>query len=257
MKLPIALFRRPPWASFAPILIGIAACTPMRSAGDSGGGADWTVNGGLAGTEQSVVIVEPEAFRASRLFAGPGQFPPADFAAFGIVAFPARASSADRDRHLMLCEEYVAVLPRPDELGLPVEQQMVTVWPVAESSIADDLNAMAEPCPDAVRHYALPAAVRAIRDAGEAAILVGRRGPFLLAWAPGGQKGEQDAVVLMSDLSDVTNAEQARTIFTLWREDIESNPELWESGWDIEALRTGIRLWVDRVGTQIFSVLGA
>ncbi len=196
--------------------------------------------------------------RASRLFAGPEQYPPTAFAAYGIVAFPARASRADRERHEMLCEAYVANLPRTDELGLPVEQQMVTVWPVTEDKIADDLNGAPgrPPCETAVRNYGLPAALQAIRDVGPRLGPPGR-GPFLLAWSPATGKGDPDAIVLIADLSDVTTAEQAATIFALWRQDIEANPALWDQGWDLEALRIGIRLWVDRVGTQIFAVLGA
>jgi amino acid transporter len=34
---------------------------------------------------------------ASRLFAGPHQYPPSSFAAYGIVAFPSRATPDDRD----------------------------------------------------------------------------------------------------------------------------------------------------------------
>lgn len=201
----------------------------------------------------------PSLVRASRLFAGPSQFPPEAFAAYGILAFPARASSADRERQEMLCEAYVAALPRSDELGLPLGQQMVTVWPVTEDLIADELNGTQAdaPCEAAVRNYGLPTALRALRDAG-----LGRRGPvgrgpYLLAWSPATSKGDPDAVVLTADLSDVTTAEQAATILALWRRDIEANPQLWEHGWNLEALRTGIRLWVDRVGTQIFAVLGA
>ncbi len=201
----------------------------------------------------------PSLVRASRLFAGPGQYPPEAFAAYGILAFPSRATSADLERHQMLCEAYVANLPRTDELGLPVEQQMVTVWPLTEDKIADELNRAggSSPCETAVRNYGLPVALQAIRDVGRARLRPLGRGPLLLAWSPANGKGDPEAVVLIADLSNVTTAEQAATLFALWRQDIEANPELWNQGWDIEALRTGIRLWVDRVGSQIFAILGA
>lgn len=201
----------------------------------------------------------PSLVRASRLFAGPGQYPPEAFAAYGILAFPSRATSADLERHQMLCEAYVANLPRTDELGLPVEQQMVTVWPLTEDKIADELNRAPDssPCETAVRNYGLPVALQAIRDVGRARLRPLGRGPLLLAWSPATGKGDPEAIVLIADLSGVTTAEQAATLFALWRQDIEANPELWNRGWDIEALRTGIRLWVDRVGSQIFAILGA
>jgi hypothetical protein len=61
------------------------------------------------GTEARVI--------ASRLFAGPDQYPPEEFAAYGILAFRSRASSQDRARHLMICEAYAATLPHADELA--------------------------------------------------------------------------------------------------------------------------------------------
>ncbi|MEZ5864787.1 MAG: extracellular solute-binding protein [Geminicoccaceae bacterium] len=218
---------------------------------------EWAMANGDGGSGPAREV--PSLVRASRLFAGPGQYPPGAFAAYGIVAFPSRATSADLERYQMLCEAYVANLPRTDELGLPVEQQMVTVWPVTEDKIADDLNRAAggSPCEAAVRNYGLPAALQAIHDVGRARLRPLGRGPLLLAWSPATGKGDPQAIVLIADLSNVTTAEQAATLFALWRQDIEANPELWSRGWNIEALRTGIRLWVDRVGSQIFAVLGA
>ncbi len=214
---------------------------PSRGIGGDGGGWD---DGG--------------AIRAARLFAGPGQYPPEAFAAYGILAFRARASSAERDRHVMLCEAYVAALPRSAELAVPVEEQMVTIWPVVDDQTADELNTLVgqDICTTAVGRYGLPTALRAIEDAGEERLGRGRRGPFLLAWSPAADKGKADALMLIADLSDVTTDAQAEAIFVLWRTDIEANPEYWSRGWDVERLRVAIRLWVDRFGSQIFSVLG-
>lgn len=196
---------------------------------------------------------------ASRLFAGPRQYPPEDFAAYGIVAFRARVSSGERERYMMLCEAYVAALPRSDELTIPVEEQMVTVWPIADDQTAAALNEQRGPdaCPTAIDRYGLTAALQAIDDAGEARISLSRRGPFLLAWSPSIDKGNPDALMLVADLSDVTTYTQAEAIFVLWRTDIEANPEYWDRGWDVEKLRVAIRLWVDRYGSQIFSILGS
>lgn len=196
--------------------------------------------------------------RASRLFAGPRQYPPETFAAYGIVAFRARASSGERERHVMLCEAYIAALPRSDELAVPVEEQMVTVWPIADDKLADELNELGRPdlCETAVGRYGLATALQAIGDAGEERIGRDRRGPFLLAWSPAAGKGDPDALMLMADLSDVTTYAQAEAFFVLWRTDIEANPEYWGQGWDVERLRLAIQLWVDRYGSQIFSILG-
>jgi hypothetical protein len=214
--------------------------TPSRGIG---GGSGW--NGG-------------SAIRAARLFSGPSQYPPEAFAAYGIVAFRARASSGERERHVMLCEAYVAALPRSAELTVPVEEQMVTIWPIDADQTADELNRLrgAEICETAVGRYGLPTALRAINDAGETRIGRDRRGPFLLAWSPSHDKGDPEALMLVADLTDVTTYAQAEAFFVLWRTDIEANPEYWNRGWNVERLRIAIQLWVDRFGSQIFSILG-
>ena len=71
---------------------------------------------------------------------GPGQLPPQDFAAYGMVVFTARASRFDRPRHEMFCEAYLSALPTAGELDRPKSEQMVTIWPVTEDGIADALN---------------------------------------------------------------------------------------------------------------------
>lgn len=221
--------------------------------------------------------IDDRAIRAARLFAGPGQFPPDSFAAYGIVAFRARAPTPapsaeegdsrdereeernrEHQRHVMLCEAYVAALPRSAELTVPVDEQMATVWPIADDQTAEKMNTLTDTdiCETAVGRYGLATALQAISDAGETRLGRDRRGPFLLAWSPADHKGEPDALMLIADLSDVTTYTQAEAFFVLWRTDIEAKPEFWNHGWDVERLRVSIQLWVDRFGSQIFSVLG-
>ena len=66
----------------------------------------------------------------SRFFAGPNQYPPREFAAYGILAFRSRPSSYNRDRYSMICEAYATALPHASELAVPRGKQMVTVWPL-------------------------------------------------------------------------------------------------------------------------------
>jgi hypothetical protein len=98
-------------------------------------------------------------------------------------------------------------------------------------------------CQIAVDDYGLVIAQQALKDAELTGRTLNRAGPFLLAWSP---KGKQDALVLVSDLSDITTYEQAHERFLAWSRDIESDPALWMSGWDPERLRTYIRSWVAR-----------
>ena len=79
--------------------------------------------------------------RASRIFAGPGQYPPEAFAAYAVVAFHTRATSRDRDRYMMVCEAYVSAIPHAGELELPPDQQLATVWPVTDDAVADEIGA--------------------------------------------------------------------------------------------------------------------
>jgi hypothetical protein len=196
---------------------------------------------------------------ASRLFAGPGQYPPEEFAAYGILAFRSRATSQDRDRHLIICEAYIAGLPHASELRVEPAEQMVTIWPADSDEDADELNRMArtDVCGAAIDNYGLTASLQAIKEAEatKQADLSGI-GPFLLAWSPSSEKGNKDALVLVMNLSGVTTYGQAQQILAEWSRDIERNPELWRDGWDIEKVRLEIRLWVDRYGPQILTLFG-
>ena len=82
--------------------------------------------------------------RASRTLVGPHVFPPEDYAAYGIVAFPELSSSATRGRHLLVCEAYVATLPEVSDLNIPPAEQMATVWPVNSEDLAAELSELDE-----------------------------------------------------------------------------------------------------------------
>jgi hypothetical protein len=195
----------------------------------------------------------------TRLFAGPTQFPPTDFAAYGIMAFPSRAStSVGMDRHLMLCEAYVQSLPHASELPAPRSAQMVTVWPIEDDDIAKNVNRSPreEVCPKAVGTYGLIVALQAIQRAKRAGLTLSGQGPFLLAWSPPHTMGEQDAIVLYVDLSQTNNSAQALEIMSKWRDEITLNPELWKQGWNIEKLRFEIKKWADWYGPGLLGIFG-
>lgn len=198
--------------------------------------------------------------QASRAFFEPHNFPPVSFLAYGIFAFPERAISGTRDRHLMFCEAYLASLPHVVELDIPRREQMVTVWPVNTKELANELNESAEAnrviCEKAVDGYHLPTAQKALADAKRTGTNVDGRGPYLLAWSPASSKGEPDTVVLRADLSGLTNHEQALEVMRGWRTDIQQNPELWQEGWSVESLRIKIRNWADRYGAEILALFG-
>jgi hypothetical protein len=215
----------------------------------------------LDSLERRIEALHNYVVKASRVFAGPQQYPPRDFAACGIVAFPSAASTHDAQRYLDVCQEYMAVLPHTSELPqVPQREQMVTVWPVTSSALADDLNADSRSevdatCERAVSNYHSVIAQQAIKEAeavGAAPYLRGN-GPYLLAWSPGATKGAPDALVLVADLSYMDDYDDLRDVFLKWAEDIEQNPDLWRQGWVVERVRQAIRVWADRFGAQILA----
>lgn len=207
----------------------------------------------------AIRTTSPPVVTASRIFSGPNKYPPMEFAAYGILAFRSRPSPYDRDRHLMFCHAYLAILPHASELAVPRSQQMVTVWPLNSDEASEGLNRRGSDvkgaCPVAVDDYGLVIAQQALKEAELAGRVVSSGGPYLLAWSPAASKGKEDALVLVSDLSDITTYEQAKERFLAWSRDIESDPSLWTGGWNLERVRVHIRSWVDKYGEKSLALL--
>lgn len=205
------------------------------------------------------------AVRASALFTGPGRYPPREFAAYGILAFPSGATPGSIDRYMAICQGYIAAVPAASSLtrtaGVPLDRQMVTVWPLQDPRMADSLNASrvdGDQCSSIVSSIDIVTSLQAIREAsasvGEARL--SGPGPFLIAWSPGSSKGSADVPVLLDDLSNVINVSQASAIFDAWKRKIERNPELWSNGWSLARLRVTLRLLADKYGTAILDAIG-
>lgn len=222
-------------------------------------------------TDTDTAAVSPPSadreIRASGVFAGPNQYPPGDFAAYGILAFQSEATSASRDRYLAICEGFLASLPSAGALedrGIPLDQQMATVWPLDDGVLADELNAAAggitlfDRCQEIVASIDTITSGEAIALASGASgdVALDGDGPYLLAWSPSSAYGQTGVLVLMADLSNVTTVTQATRQFTDWRTNIQLNPELWSNGWDVERVRTTIGQWADRYGSAILRLLG-
>ncbi len=249
--------QRTRWASWAGATLSLAAALSLVGCGTTGG------NGNGGGGGDGGYCCGPAAMvTASRAFAGPAQYPPEDFAAYGILAFQSRVSSHNRSRHLMICKAYASNLPHTFELEIPTTQQMVTVWPMDSNSEADFLNTGPRGlglCEHAVDYYGLVVAKQALKEAELTGVDTTDSGPLLLAWSPSTDKGKRDALVLVSDLSDITTYEQADGLFRKWSRDIEGDPKLWTdgNGWDVERLRVTIRNWVDAYGTKALALFGS
>ena len=208
----------------------------------------------------------PPAVRASRLFAGPEQYPPEDFAAYGILAFRSGATSQSEQRYLAICEGFLAGLPAAAELAnrdIPLEEQMATVWPLDDVGLANHVNGTnpdsvpRELCGDIVTGIDLITSLDAIAMA-EMAASEGESfdgaGPYLIAWSPSTDVGQPDVPVLIWDLSDVTTIEEATRQFVDWADEIVENPDLWRDGWGLDRLRATLRQWADKYGPAILRV---
>lgn len=193
---------------------------------------------------------------SSRLFAGPSQYPPQDFMAYGIVAFPARATTGDRARHMAICEGYAAALVHFTEASVPIYEQMVTIWPIDGDDRARAVNRMPRPqvCAQAVDQYGLAVAQKAIADAEMTGLKIAGLGPFVFAWSPSASKGKSDALILHADLSYIQSDEDAKLFFTKWSDEIQNDPTVWTDTWNEPDLRTYLRRFVDEKGEQILSL---
>ncbi len=190
-------------------------------------------------TEGRATRALPTIVSATRGFSGPTQFPPQEFSAYGILAFKRRASSFDRDRHLMICEAYLSALPHTSEVGTAPANQMVTIWPIETDSMADRLNAADRnsACEDAVEHYGLVQSQNAIRILERYSAAVGSydlsaRGPLLIAWAPTQKILEPGSAALVVDLSEADTYEEVVLWLDRWRDKIQNDQEMWDGGFD-------------------------
>lgn len=203
--------------------------------------------------------------RASRAFAGPGQYPPTQFAAYGIVAFHSLPFDTDEtNRYLNICRGYLAAVPRAKNLldqGVPLSKQMVTVWPLDNARLAGELN-LSNQDPGLICRKAVSAIdIASSRNAILTARLTkpGRsldgRGPYVIAWSPAQSFGKPNAAVLILNLSSASTAAQAAEMFRDWSNDVEANPQLWTGGWNNKSIRVILRLWADRWGSKVLSLL--
>ena len=157
----------------------------------------------------------------TRAFLLPHDIPPEDFAAYGILAFPQKATPSTIRRHISICEAFVATLPSASLVSVPPKQQMVTVWPVDSASALEQIERHPPDCKIAVDRYDLPTALTALKEARTEQRTFLAEGPYLLAWAPSSTKGKKDALVLVADLSDARTDIDFLIRFRAWRDEIE------------------------------------
>lgn len=199
----------------------------------------------------------------TRVFAGPGQFPPSRFRGYGFIAFPALASEYDYDRHMKLCQAYVNSLPATSSVSQQREDQFVTVWPVKDTMLAFSLNGRSlrletsARCSKAIDDYDDGQAREVLSNVRAAQnVSLDGRGPYLFGWIPANEYGQKGKLILMLDLSRVTTYEQALVQLQSWQQKIATNPELLRDGFSIENIRRTIRDWSDQNGQAFLMLIG-
>ena len=138
---------------------------------------------------------------------------------------------------------------------------MASVWPLDNVRLADDLNTSTTAevsCPAIVSRIdivmsrdAISKATRSRSDANFSG-----DGPYLIAWSPSKTVGQPGAALLVWNLSNVTTTAEATRQFAAWAMEIERNPALWRNGWNRDELRTVLRSWADRWGSEILQAIG-
>jgi hypothetical protein len=246
----------------------------MVGAGSPGGGSGPGGLGGLAGAV-GLGAGRPRPARSgefastaplgTRLFTPPLYEIPKGYGAVAVLAFPhPPADDDERARYRAACAAYVTILPDSAAASAfaPDRPQMVTLWPRDDLQAAMSVQApgsaadLSRLCAAAVEHYAYLAADGWLSQLPRTvAFDRASRGPFLVAWAPPTARGRPNVPILRYDLSDFATASEFGDSFTLWKNEIEDDPSLWASGWNLTRWKLKTRALSDHYADRIFAGL--
>jgi hypothetical protein len=249
---------------------------PPETAAMVGGGspAGGSALGGLAGAVGAVAgrprpagVAEfaSTAPLGTRLFTPPIYEIPKGYGAVAVLAFPhPPADDDERARYRAVCAAYVTVLQDSAVASAeaPDRPQMVTLWPRDDLQTAMSVRAprsatdLSRICDAAVEHYAYLAADGWLSQLPRTvAFERASRGPFLVAWAPPTARGRPNVPILRYDLSDFAAQSEFVDSFSLWKNEIEDDPSLWASGWDLTRWKLKTRALSDHYADRIFAGL--
>ena len=178
--------------------------------------------------------------------------PPPGTGAYGIVVFQSKPTAAIRAKLLMVCESFIAFFPRSETSGVPISDQMITIWPLDEPNAA---KAKADDCDFILTHYDLIASESAINDARIQHATFDGEGPYLVGWSPSNTRGVPDKLVLVIDMSADNSQAMIDHKFLFWKNKIIENPSLWRSGWSLDGVRVAIKEFADEYGNAMLSAI--
>lgn len=187
-----------------------------------------------------------------RAYLRASEIPPAGAGAYGLVVFQSRPTSANRAKLKMVCASFVAFFPRQETASAPLQDQMVTVWPLDNP---DATEAARDDCDYAVDHYDLIASQSAMGDAHRQNADFGGEGPYLVGWSPSNTRGVPDALVLVVDMSADNSQADINSKFLFWKNKIIDDPSAWRNGWSIERVRVAIHNFADEYGQSMLDAI--
>jgi hypothetical protein len=180
------------------------------------------------------------------------EIPPVGAGAYGLVVFHSKPTSANRLKLKMVCNSFVAFFPRNETATVPLNDQMITVWPLDNP---DAKQAKKDDCDYAIDHYDLTASESAISDAQLQHANFDGEGPYLVGWSPSSTRGVPDALVLVMDMSADNSQAQIDHKFLFWKGKIVENPSAWRDGFSVERLRVAIRIFADQYGQAMLDAI--
>jgi hypothetical protein len=178
--------------------------------------------------------------------------PPVGAGAYGLVVFHSKPTAANRKKLKMVCDAFVAFFPPAEKATVPLEDQMITVWPLDNP---DAKEAKEDNCDYALDHYDLIAAGQAVSDAQRQHANFDDAGPYLVGWSPSKTRRIPDALVLVMDMSADNSQAEIDAKFLFWKNKIVQDPAAWRDGFSIERVRVAIHNFVDQYGQAMVDTI--
>jgi hypothetical protein len=235
------------------VLIGAVAVVAAIGAGSGsgGGGSGGDAGGGLIGPVvvagilalsnleqiQSGSAGDPTTksnpIEARRVISGSTQHDAQGFDVYGVVAFPEAPTSATYPRYAMICEAFMQGLSPVDDAATGASNIALTVWPVIQDTTDESIGfRLQEACDNATNLYDASYSREVISSANRSGQSVSGKGPFLIAWSPGGRLPSGAPNLAFLDMSWIEEPDDAAAYMREWRRLVVTSPARWGDVWN-------------------------